>query len=414
MFMLIDINLTLVLALAASFLMACAVGANDVANAMGTSVGCKVINLKQAVLIAAIFEAMGALLASSEVTTTIRQGVVDLSFYANDLDALILGMVACLLASASWLILATYFAWPVSTTHSIIGSLVGFSFLVGGAESIHWWGLLKIFSSWVTGPVISGAVAYFLFKSLQRFIFSSVDPIKKAILLLPIYGSIVGVFIGISFLSHQLNDLFWTALASLFLGFLTFCILSCFYKWTYVEEPSISLRRQFEKIEKMFGFLVVMTASFMAFAHGSNDVANAIGPLSVIIGLQDMGYAAMEHTGIPLELLLFGAVGVVIGLAIYGYRIIETVGNDITLLTPTRSFSAQLATSIVVVVASLIGLPVSTTQILVGSILGVGFARGIEALNLKVVKNIFMSWIITLPSGAVLSMGYYLFLNTIM
>ncbi len=385
-------------------------GANDVANAMGTSVGSKVISLKQAVLIAAIFEAFGAMFASSEVTTTIRQSVVDLSYFETDIQALTLGMVTCLLASATWLILATYFAWPVSTTHSIIGSLVGFAYLVKGHDAIHWMTLTGIFLSWLTGPLISALIGYLLFRSIQRLILSNVKPIRCAKFFLPFYGSLVGFFISLPVLLKQFESMLPIVMYSILVGVL-FSIPVLVISWRSDYDELLPLDNQLSAVEKMFGVLVVMTASLMAFSHGSNDVANAIGPLSVIIGLEQHGIAALSQSEIPASLLLFGAGGIVIGLAVYGYRIIETVGNQITSLTPTRSFSAQLSTSVVMVVATCVGLPISTTQILVGSILGVGMARGLQALNIRIVKNIFMSWVVTLPSGACLSIVYYIILD---
>lgn len=411
--MLVELTLPIVIALLAGFLMACAVGANDVANAMGTSVGSKVITLKQAVILAAFFEACGAMFASSEVTATLRQSVVDLSFFQSDIDSLMLGMVSCLLASATWLMLATYNAWPVSTTHSIIGSLVGFACLVGGYASIHWMNLLGIFLSWVTGPIISGFIGFLLFRSIQYFILTRMAPVSHVRYCLPIYSGLVGFFIGFPLISSHMESVFWICFNAVLIA-----CLAAGSMWILISKKLIidttSLEKQLNQVERLFGSLVVMTASLMAFAHGSNDVANAIGPLSVIIGLQQTGIDVLHQAEVPKSLLIFGAVGVVVGLAAYGYRIIETVGSQITYLTPTRSFSAQLSTSIVVVMASYIGLPISTTQILVGSILGVGFARGLEALNIGIVKNIFMSWIVTLPSGAILSAAFFTVLKPIM
>jgi len=406
-------QLYLILAVIFAFFMAWGVGANDVANAMGTSVGSKAITLNQAILIAAVFEAAGALLAGGQVTDTIRSKIIDAALFTNSPNVLIDGMLASLLAAGSWLLIATRFGWPVSTTHSIIGAVIGFALVVLGTHAIYWGQVVDISLSWIITPVIACAVAYLLFRSVQYLIFHRKDPIRKARIFVPWYIFLVTMVLssvtllsGFKHLGFHLTMWEGTGV-SVAISLLAMVIGAFALRRIQDASDGSTRHQQYQVLEKFFGILMIFTACAMAFAHGSNDVANSIGPLAAIVGIVKSGGSVLAHSPIPVWILALGAVGIVLGLATYGYRVIATIGSEITQLTPSRGFAAQLATASTVVLASGMGLPVSTTQTMVGAVLGVGFARGMSAINLSVVRNIFMSWIITLPAGAVLSIIYY-------
>jgi PiT family inorganic phosphate transporter len=413
-------QLFLTLAVVFAFFMAWGVGANDVANAMGTSVGSKALSIGQAILIAAIFEVAGALLAGGQVTDTIRSKIIDPHLLAHSPEILIYGMLASLLAAGTWLIIATRFGWPVSTTHSIVGAVIGFGLIVLGPGAIYWKQSINIALSWIVTPVMAGVIAYLLFRSVQWLIFSAKDPVKNAKRYVPFYIFLVALVITlvtmISGLRHLGLDFSLTMdiLISIALSFFIALIGALMLR----KMPSINHlkkgRTDFRTLERIFGVLMIFTACAMAFAHGSNDVANAIGPLAAIVGVVKTGGMITGKAPIPFWVLGLGAVGIVSGLAMYGHKVIATIGSNITQLTPSRGFAAQLATAATVVIASGAGLPISTTQTLVGAVLGVGFARGMSALNLSVIRNIFMSWIITLPVGAILAIIYYHILHWIL
>ena len=396
------------LAVCAGGLMAWGIGANDVSNAMGTSIGSKAITLGQAIVIAGIFEFLGALIAGSQVTHTIRQKIISPDIFAHDPDIFILGMLSALFAAAAWLLAASIRGWPVSTTHTIVGAIIGFGISEAGFGAIEWEFVLSIIFSWVLSPFLGGVIAYLTFISTQNLIFLRSDPILQAKKWIPTYILVTGFIVSVISLSRldnigiPLNIQQTMALAA--------AISLILYGITYIGVGHMNIeskgkrRLQYMNVEKIFAILMVFTACAMAFAHGSNDVANAIGPVAAIISALDQNNPSLaEHTAyVPLWILLLGGCGIVVGLATYGHKVIATVGSKITQLTPSRGFAATIATAMVVTLASSSGLPISTTHTLVGAIFGVGIAKGIEALNLQVIKAILMSWIITLPIGAVL------------
>ena len=413
-------QLYIVLAGIFGFFMAWGIGANDVANAMGTSVGSKALTLKKALIVAAIFEALGALLAGGQVTDTLRGKIIDAQLFSDAPQLFIYGMLASLLAAGTWLVIATSLGWPVSTTHSIVGAVVGFGWIVLGTRALYWSEIIYIVLSWIITPVIAAVVAYLLFRSVQWLIFDSDLPLRNAKRYVPWYIFLVALVISLvttlNGLKHigiflTISHSVWFAVGVSVIAMLVG--IGLMKKIPSDQNDTKPMDMDFARLEKMFGVLMIFTACAMAFAHGSNDVANAIGPLSAVVGIVQGGGAVLAQARIPFWVMILGAVGIVSGLAMYGYRVIATVGSQITQLTPSRGFAAQLATASTVVIASGIGLPVSTTQTLVGAILGVGFARGIGALNLSVVRNIFMSWIITLPAGAALAMVYFHLLTVV-
>jgi PiT family inorganic phosphate transporter len=408
----------IILACVFGFFMAWGVGANDVANAMGTSVGSKAITIRQAIFIAIIFEFAGAFLAGGQVTATIRKGILDASTVSGSPELFIYGMLASLLAAGIWLLVATRFGWPVSTTHSIVGAIVGFAAVGIGMDAVKWGKIGSIVSSWVVSPLLAGSIAYALFFSVQRLILGTDDPLKNAKRYVPIYIFLVGFIIALVTLYKGLKHVgldLTTAqcyIAALLVGGVALLIGKIYIGRLHFD-PEADRDFHFTNVEKIFAVLMMFTACAMAFAHGSNDVANAIGPLAAVVSIVQNGGEMAQESSLPLWVLLLGGSGIVVGLITYGHKVIATVGTGITELTPSRGFAATLAAAITVVLASNTGLPISTTHTLVGAVLGVGLARGIAALNLNVVRTIFMSWVITLPAGAILSIIFFFILRAI-
>lgn len=465
----------LVLVVLAGAYMAWNIGANDVANAMGTSVGSGALTLKQAVLIAAVLEFAGAFFFGSHVSETIQKGIVDSAIFDKDPLILVYGMLSALIAAGAWLQLASYYGWPVSTTHSIVGAVVGFGAIVGGIEAIYWGNVAFIATSWVLSPIFGGLLSYGIFNLLRRHIFYSANPVESAKKITPYLVfcviailSQVMLFKGLNNVALQFN--FLEALGISFLcgaiGFLISMLLlrrippidhqikanakvrpelfgeleKAKEHLELIQETSLgaiqyqakeileemqvlseSLKQkdsagkesaEYALVEKIFGYLQVISACMMAFAHGANDVANAIGPLAAAIGVLTTGYISAQAT-IPTWALALGGVGIVIGLATWGWRVIDTIGKKITELTPTRGFSAEFGAAATILIASRLGLPISTTHTLVGSVIGVGLARGIEALDLRTTRHIVISWIVTVPAGAIITIVLFFIIRSI-
>jgi len=406
----------LIIAALFGFLMAIGIGANDVANAMGTSVGSKALTVKQAILIAMIFEFAGAYLAGGEVTDTIRKGVIDTTLFENQPDVLVFGMMSALLAAGTWLLLASFRGWPVSTTHSIIGAIIGFAMVSVGSEAVDWKSVQGIVGSWIITPLISGVIAYYIFVTAQKLIFDTETPLFNAKRFVPVYMFITTLVIALVTIKKGLKHVGLHLTGFEAWGWaIAVSAVVMIGGYVYIGRKFAGNKddHSFAGVEKIFSTLMVITACAMAFAHGSNDVANAIGPLSAIAStIENMGEITSKST-IAWWILPLGGIGIVVGLATMGHKVMATVGTGITELTPSRGFAAQLATACTVVLASGTGLPISTTQTLVGAVLGVGFARGIAALNLGVVRNIVVSWVVTLPAGAVLAVIFFYILEAI-
>jgi len=408
----------IVLACVFGLFMAWGVGANDVANAMATSVGSKALTIKQAIIIAAIFEFLGAYLAGGQVTATIRKGMMDTSLLVDSPELLIYGMLASLLAAGIWLLVATRAGWPVSTTHSIVGAIVGFAAVGIGIDAVHWGKVGTIAMSWIISPLLAGVVAFALFRSVQKLIFDADKPFQASKKYVPYYIFLVGFIIALVTLFKGLKHvgLEFTTIESYGIAIII-GLISMFVGRYFIQklkfDASADEDYHFTNVEKVFGVLMMFTASAMAFAHGSNDVANAVGPLAAVVSIVESGGQVAQKSMMPAWILLLGGVGIVAGLVMYGKKVIATVGTNITELTPSRGFAATLAAATTVVIASGTGLPISTTHTLVGAVLGVGMARGIAALNMNVVRTIFMSWIITLPAGAILSIMIFFMLKGI-
>ncbi|MCE0557423.1 MULTISPECIES: inorganic phosphate transporter [unclassified Motilimonas] len=405
-----------VLAAIFGFFMAWGIGANDVANAMGTSVGSKALTIKQAVIIAMIFEFAGAYLAGGEVTSTIRKGIIDSAAFVEHPDLLVFGMISALLAAGLWLLIASYCGWPVSTTHSIIGAIVGFAAVGVSPDIVSWGKVGGIVGSWIVTPLIAGLIAYAIFMSAQRLIFNTDDPLRNAKRYVPLYMFLAGFMMSLVTIKKGLKHvgLHFETLEAYGLAIIVGVIVALVGKYFISRiniDPKADKKMHYTNVEKVFAILMVITACAMAFAHGSNDVANAIGPLAAVVSIVGNNGEIASKAPLAWWILPLGGIGIVLGLAIFGKRVIATIGNGITHLTPSRGFAAELAAATTVVIASGTGLPISTTQTLVGAVLGVGMARGIAALNLGVVRSIVVSWVITLPIGAFLSIMFFYMLR---
>ena len=400
------------------FFMAWGIGANDVANAMGTSVGARALTLSQAILVACVFEFAGAYLAGGEVTSTIRKGIIDPNLFASSPDLLVFGMLASLLAAGTWLLVASYNGWPVSTTHSIVGAIVGFAAVGISIDAVSWSKVTSIISSWVISPVMAGIISFIIFRSVQKLILNTVNPFDNAKKYIPGYMFLVGFILSMVTLLKGLKHV------GLSLSFEESILYSIIIGIGIALLGSLLLRNVdntfqqredvvFNGVERVFAVLMVFTACAMAFAHGSNDVANAVGPLAAVVSIVQTGGEVASKSLMPWWILLLGGAGIVAGLAMLGYKVIETVGRNITELTPSRGFAAELAAATTVVLASGTGLPISTTHTLVGAVLGVGLARGLSAVDLGVVGRIIISWVVTLPVGAGLSIIFFFTLKGI-
>jgi PiT family inorganic phosphate transporter len=398
------------------FFMAWGVGANDVANAMGTSVGAGALTIRQAILIAIVFEFMGAYLAGGEVTGTIRKGIIDPAVLSDTPELLVFGMMSALLAAGTWLLMASRMGWPVSTTHSIVGAIVGFAAVGISPDIVSWGKVGSIVASWVVSPLLAGTISFFLFVSVQKLILDTDNPFARAKRYIPVYMWVVGFMISMVTLLKGLKHVGIELDLGMGSKFANAIPLSAAMGLVVAAIGALLMRRikdenneanPFYSVERVFAVLMIFTACAMAFAHGSNDVANAVGPLAAVASTIASGGDIAAKSSLPWWILLLGGGGIVVGLATYGFKVIATVGSKITELTPSRGFAAELGAASTVVIASASGLPISTTHTLVGAVLGVGLARGIAALNLRVIVTIFISWLITLPAGAGLAIVFF-------
>ena len=410
--MLFGVPVVLWLAGLLALYMAWAIGANDVANAMGTSVGSGALTLRRAVIVAGVLEFAGAFLVGGHVTDTVRKGILDADAVATHMDLLPFGMLGALAAAATLLVAATAFGLPISTTHSIVGAIIGFGMVSMGAGAVEWGKVGQIAASWLTSPLIGGVLAFLTFNLTRWLILDREDPLAQVRRYGPFFYFFVFGLIGLVTLFKGLKnlnldfDLPEALLLSAALG-LAGAVFGRFLI-RRVKPTVIDPRGdRFRDVERVFVLLQILTACSVAFAHGSNDVANAIGPLAAVIHSVGDASEYAKKAAVEPWMLVVGGLGIVLGLATWGYRVMETVGRRITELTPSRGFAAELAAALTIVLASRLGIPVSTTHILVGSVLGVGLARGIGALDLRVVGSILVSWVATLPIAAALSVFFF-------
>lgn len=454
----------MILVLIIGFYMAWNIGANDVSNAMGTSVGSGALSLKKAIVVAAILEFSGAFFLGSNVSETMQKGLVDPSHFLANPSVFVIGMLSALLATSIWLQLASYFGWPVSTTHAIVGAIVGFGLIAGGTHAIKWAEVGSIAITWVISPVCSGIFSFIIFSILQRKVLYALNPTQASKKLVPILVGVVFATFTMSVLLGGVHSLkislppLYLILIALGVGLVSYLIAflvirrvhtpetGSLYSKYNVAQQLFSLNKslkhlqraklvaesdtkdevsrilesirtlsaslteksghykrhsEYETVERLFSFLQILSACYVAFAHGANDVSNAIGPIAAALNVIKYKSFYSSANSIPSWLLAFGGIGIVIGLATWGWRVIQTIGKKITELTPTRGFSAEFGAAVTILMATKLGVPISTTHCIVGSVLGIGLAKGISALNLKTVRQIVLSWIITIPSAAI-------------
>tara|TARA_B100000035_G_scaffold85177_1_gene71589 strand:- start:130 stop:1389 length:1260 start_codon:yes stop_codon:yes gene_type:complete len=402
---LFGIPLILISSAMLGFFTAYGVGANDVANAMGTSVGSKVLTVKQAVLVAAVFEFLGAFLAGGGVTQTIRKGVIDPALFDGNLEIFIYGMISALFAAGTWLLVSSLRGWPVSTTHTIVGAIVGFGIYALGFNSINWSVVGNIGLSWITSPLSSAIVAGLFYYICKEFIIDNSSKYKG--LIIRVYIFLAGFAIALITVTKGLKNIFKQQ--DLFVSFqdsvMISAIAALLFTFIFYYFSKAKLKNAVNS-EAQFAYLMIFTSCAVAFAHGSNDVANAIGPLAAINQATSQLLNQPYTLETPLWILFLGAAGIVIGLATLGYRVMKTIGENIVKLTPSKGFSAQLAAALTVVIASQLDMPVSTTHTLVGAVIGIGLVEGASSINFKSVRTIVLSWVVTLPAGALLSIAF--------
>ncbi len=402
----------LVAALGVSFYMAFNIGANDLANAMGTSVGSKALTVRRAVIAAALLNLLGAIFVGSKVTDTIRGGIVDTEVITGG-DAfswtLMYGLLSAILAGALFITVATWWGLPVSTTHAIVGALLGFGLVAGGMAAVQWKALGRIMASWVISPLAGAFVAFWPFWLVSRGILKKKDPVKYALRYAPWLFAIVFGILAIALFEEGLKNL------DLHVGLLGLLLISALVATAGGIGAHLFFRRyrnaksdDYATVERIFAILQVTTACYVAFAHGSNDVANAIGPVSGIVGQLAYGSTTDVPRMAVVGLLLVGGVGIAIGTATWGIKVMTTIGEKITSITPTRGFCAEFSTATTVLVCSMMGLPISTTHTIVGAVIGVGLAGGLAGVDVRVIKRIFISWLITVPAAALTCMAIYL------
>ncbi len=406
--------IVILLAAAFGFYMAWNIGANDVANAMGTSVGARSLSFRQAIIVAAIFEFAGAMLVGNHVSLTVAKGIVNPLDYSKQAMVFAYGMLATLLSAALWVNMATKLGMPVSTTHSIVGGVIGFGVATHGLSSIEWGKVVTIVLSWIVSPISGGIISFIIFMFISKKILGHDKPVVAAKKYAPSLAFSVSIILVFSMLYKGLKNLHlnFSFFHSLIIAFVVSAI---FYLVIYrivtniPVDTTLPYKRRFPQVERVFAMLQVITASYMAFSHGANDVANSVGPLMGAV--YAIKLTSHQYLSMPIWVLSVGAVGIVTGLSMYGYKVILVVGRKITDMTPSRGFAAEFGAATTVLVCSKMGLPISTTHTLVGSVIGVGLARGIDALNLKILKDIVISWLLTLPIAAVLSATIFFALN---
>jgi len=401
------------------FYVALNLGANDVANAMGTSVGSKAVNLKQALIIAGLLEFTGSVLFGSEVSQTLATEIINPALFANAPQILVAGMVTVLLACGLWLQIATSQGLPVSSSHAVVGAIAGFSWVALGVNAIDWSSIRLITIGWILTPVISSAIAALFYSQIKHWILDQPNQLEQLNEWIPWVSAILfGVFGVIvlptvtqcmeSFVISQVGLKLPAHDISLLTGALAAVGLT-FNSWRQLEEweSRNSQSRIPNPVEYLFGRFQLLSACFVAFAHGSNDVGNAIAPLATIVYINRTGTVPLNGITIPIWILILGGAGIVTGLAIWGKKVIATIGESIIPLQPSSGFCAELATAITILLASRLGLPVSTSHALVGGVVGIGLMQNIKSVQFKTLQRIAAAWLITIPISAALSAAIF-------
>ncbi|BDQ33808.1 inorganic phosphate transporter [Pseudodesulfovibrio portus] len=403
-------DLFLYMSLGAGFLMAFNLGANDVANSMASAVGARAITIRQAVFIAGILNFVGAVFLGSHVTATISKGIINPEAI-TDPKIIMIGMFAALLAAALWVLVATLTSLPVSSTHSIVGAITGFGLIAGGPNVVNWLKMGGIVLSWVISPFFAAAIAYFIFTHIRKYILFKRDFIHQAKKWAPIWVAITLAMISLSFLyktpAGKSLHLHWVASLGVaaFLSFLAWLVARYFAAKIILDEEEGA-----EGVERIFRKMQVGTSCYVALSQGANDVANAIGPVAAIY-LIAKEHVLLSKAEVPWPMLVLGGVGIAVGIGLLGHKVMATVGQKITTLTNTRGFAVDFGAASTVLVASNLGLPVSTTHAAVGGVVGVGLARGFHAVDFRVLLRIVAYWVATVPIAALTSIVIFVLLK---
>jgi inorganic phosphate transporter, PiT family len=393
---------------------ACNLGANDVANSMGTSVGSKAVTLTQAIVIAGVLEFAGAVLFGRQVSSTLAISIANPDLFVSQPQTLLLGMIAVLISCGLWLQIATTKQLPVASSHAVVGAIAGFSWVAAGTQAVKWSALGTISIAWVVTPVVSGLVAAGFYLLIKHQIVAQAQPLVQLDQWMPWLSLILVSVFGVIVLPTIVATLppeFLPAVPrhDFTLGFGGLAALSItLVGWQRLgrENSTISSIANVA-VEKELARFQLLSACCVAFAHGSNDVGNAIAPLATILYIQSTGTVPQSSLEIPLWVLVLGGVGIVTGLAIWGKQVIETIGEGIIKLEPSSGFAAELATAATILIASSYGLPVSTSHALVGAVVGVGAVKNWRSINLSTLKSIGMAWIVTIPIATILSAGIF-------
>jgi len=406
-------EILVIAAIIIGFYMAWNIGANDVANSMACAVGSRALTITGAVVLAGICNFCGAVLVGSHVTDTVRSGIVNTQAFTHEPRVLAHGMVCAMLAAAVWLNLATYFGMPVSTTHSVVGAVIGFGILKAGVGHIYWGKLGQIVASWFISPLAGGVLAFIIFKLISRYILSAERPVIAARKGVPVCVFFTFAIIILAIIYKGLKNIHLDldaprAIAlSLLGGLIAAGISALLARRKRNSSGALTLEQELVQVEKTFVVPVIIGSCTVAFAQGANDVANAIGPLAAVIEIVKNN-SIPGQVSVSIWLLVVGGLGIAIGLATFGYRVMRLLGTKVTEITPSRGIAAAIAGMATVLTCSKMGLPISTTHTMVGAILGVGLARGITAVNRRVVGSIFISWMATIPIAAGLTVVFYL------
>jgi PiT family inorganic phosphate transporter len=421
--MIFQLSLIMIIIIIIGFYMAWNIGANDLANSMASAVGAKAVSLKTAIIYSGILALLGAVFVGSNVTDTIRKGIInpESGIFDSNPEFMLFGALASLLGASFWITIATWKELPISTTHSIVGGLMGFGIAVGGWDFVDWGVIGKIAASWAISPIVGGIIAYFIFKLIMKLILNKENPLQATKRLGPIFIGFTffiilaslfmktpaGSRIGYTFEQYLMLSIIIGTIS----GFIGYLIIK-FYFSTKKTGANLSQEQLYNNVEEIFRKLQILTSCYVAFALGANDVANAIGPMAAALSV-DLEKRVSAEVEVPLYLLLIGGLGIAIGMGTWGFKVIKTIGTKITHLTNTRGFTIDFGAATSVLLASKLGMPVSTTHAVVGAVIGVGLARGLEAIDLSIIKKIVVTWIITVPVAALTAGGLFLFFASV-
>ncbi|MDZ8070901.1 MAG: anion permease [Nostoc sp. DedQUE08] len=409
--------ITLLFVALLAFYVAWNLGANDVANAMGTSVGSKAVTLKQALIIAGVLEFTGAVLFGHEVTETLATKIANPALFAATPQIFVIGMVTVLISCGVWLQIATSRGLPVSSSHAVVGAIAGFSWVALGVNAIDWPSIGLITIGWVLTPLISGAIAALFYSQIKHWILDRPNQVVQlqewipwlSTLLLGVFGVIVLPSLTEPLTNFVIEQVGFT-IPAYDIPLLTGAIAAVgltIISWRQLGDLGDKGEILPNPVERLFGRFQLLSACFVAFAHGSNDVGNAIAPLAAIVYINRTGSVPTDGITIPLWILILGGAGIVGGLAVWGKKVIATIGENIIALQPSSGFCAELATATTILIASRLGLPVSTSHALVGGVVGIGLVQNLKSIKFETLKGIAAAWLITIPVSATLSAAIF-------